>query len=222
MAIKGLIFDLDGVLVDTVPAHFRAWCRMFDEYGYAFGTREYRRLVDGRTRFDGARAVMTEHSDIEVRQAADKKNDYYVEMIERGEFQVFDTAVALVRQSQAIGLKLAAASSSANVRSVLEKANLMDAFTVVVGGDDVEKGKPSPDIFLAASDGLGLSVAECVVIEDSASGVEAAKRGGFTCIGLVHDDHAEELPNADIVVSSLAELDLEQLVAHRPTGATAR
>ena len=215
MGIMGIIFDLDGVLVDTVPAHFSAWQRMFNEYGYEFGKREYRRLVDGRPRFDGARAVMTEHSDTEIRHAADKKNGYYIEMIERGEFRVFETAVALIRQCQAIGLKLAAASSSANVRTVLEKADLIDAFAVVVGGDDVKNGKPNPDIFLAASTDLGLSVDECIVIEDSSSGVEAAKRGGFTCIGLRHGDHAEELSGADIVVSSLAELDLEQLVRHR-------
>ncbi len=220
MRIKGLIFDLDGVLVDTVPAHFRAWTRMFNEYGYEFGTKDYRSLVDGRPRFDGARAVMNRHSDSEVRKAADKKNDYYVEMIERGEFQVFDAAIALVRQCQALGLKLAAASSSANVRAVLEKANLIDAFSVVVGGDEVERGKPNPDIFLTASNGLGLSIDECIVIEDSSSGVEAAKRGGFTCIGLLHDDHDEELAGADIVVSSLADLSLEQLVRNELTGAT--
>ncbi len=212
MRIKGLIFDLDGVLVDTVPTHFRAWQRMFNEYGYEFGTREYRSLVDGRPRFDGARAIMTEHSDTEIRHAANKKNDYYVEMIERGEFQVFETAVDLVRQSQAMGLKLAAASSSANVRSVLEKANLIQAFPVVVGGDDVENGKPSPDIFLTASERLGLPVNECIVVEDSSSGVQAAKSGGFVCVGVLHEDHTEELSGADLVVSSLAELDLQQLV----------
>lgn len=212
MGIKGIIFDLDGVLVDTVPAHFNAWQRMFNEYGYKFDMREYRRKVDGKPRYDGARAVMTEHSDVDIKEAADKKNEYYAELIERGEFRVFDTALTLVRQCQEMGLKLATASSSANVRNVLEKANLIQAFPVVVGGDDVENGKPDPDIFLVASNGLGLSVDECIVIEDSSSGVQAAKSGGFMCIGLLHGDHAEELPGADIVVSSLAELDLEQLI----------
>jgi beta-phosphoglucomutase family hydrolase len=211
MPIKGLIFDLDGVLVDTVPAHFAAWQRMFEEYGYAFGRKEYRDLVDGRPRFDGARAVMTSHSDPEVREAANKKNGYYVEMIERGEFNVFDTAVTLVRQCQAKGYSLAAASSSANVRTVLEKAGLLDAFPVVVGGDDIEHGKPAPDIFLTAAEGLGLAVEECVVIEDSSSGVRAAKNGGFYCVGLLHDDHVDELAGADQVVSSLADLDIKQI-----------
>ncbi|WP_298854297.1 HAD family phosphatase [uncultured Ruegeria sp.] len=210
MPIKGLIFDLDGVLVDTVPAHFAAWKRMFEEYGYEFGKPEYRHLVDGRPRYDGARAVMTQHSDEEVRTAADKKNDYYVEMIERGEFRVFDAAVHLVKQCQSKAYGLAAASSSANVRAVLEKAGLLDAFPVIIGGDDIEKGKPNPDIFLAAAGGLGLNVDECVVIEDSKSGVEAAKNGGFFCVGLLHEDHESELSAADCVISSLTEFDIEQ------------
>lgn len=213
MKIKGLIFDLDGVLVDTVPAHFAAWKRMFEDHGYLFGKTEYRELVDGRPRFDGARAVMSRHSDVEVKRAADMKNDYYVDMIERGEFRVFDEAVALVRQSQSRGLKLAAASSSANVRTVLQKADLLEAFSVVIGGDDIERGKPHPDIFLTAAEGLGLDVEECVVIEDSTSGVNAAKAGGFYCVGLVLDAQSESLPAADRIINSLNELDVDELAA---------
>lgn len=219
MPIKGLIFDLDGVLVDTVPVHFSAWSRMLEEHGYKFGKREYRNLVDGRPRFDGARAVMANHSEQEVRVAADKKNEYYVEAIDRGEFKVFEAAVTLVRQSLADGYVLAAASSSANVRTVLEKAGLLDAFSVVVGGDDVENGKPHPDIFLTAAEGLGLSVGECIVIEDSSSGVQAAKNGGFYCVGLQHEDHADDLQGADEIISSLSDLNIEQIkvsVAKQP------
>ncbi len=208
MRIKGLIFDLDGVLVDTVPAHFAAWKRMFEGHGYKFGNAEYRDLVDGRLRYDGARAVMLRHSDSDVRRAADMKNDYYVDMIDRGQFQVFGEAVDFVRQCQAQGLGLAVASSSTNVRAVLEKAGLLDAFQVVIGGDEIAKGKPSPEIFLLAAEGLGLAVQECIIIEDSASGVQAAKAGGFYCVGLVHDDRSGELPGADRTVSSLSELDL--------------
>lgn len=213
MPIKGLIFDLDGVLVDTVPVHFSAWSRMFKEYGYEFGKQEYRNLVDGRPRFDGARAVMVNHSENQIREAANKKNDYYVEAIDRGDFQVFDAAVALVRKSLAEGYGLAAASSSVNVRTVLEKAGLLDAFSVVVGGDDVENGKPNPDIFLAAASGLSLKVEECIVIEDSSSGVQAAKNGGFYCVGLQNDDHAADLLGADEIVSSLADFKIDQIAA---------
>ena len=211
MRIKGILFDLDGVLVDTVPAHFAAWKRMFQDYGYEFGIKEYKALVDGLPRYDGARAVMERHSDDEVRHAANKKNDYFVEKIERGKFRVFDEAVALVRECQTKGLGLAVVSSSVNVRTVLDNAGLLDAFPVVIGGDDIERGKPDPDIFLLAAEKLGLSVNECAVVEDSKSGVQAAKAGGFYCIGLVHGGTPEDLPGADRIVGSLDELDIELL-----------
>ena len=156
---------------------------------------------------------MVNHSEKQIREAANKKNDYYVEAIDRGDFQVFDAAVALVRKSLAEGYGLAAASSSVNVRTVLEKAGLLDAFSVVIGGDDVENGKPNPDIFLKAASGLGLKVEECVVIEDSSSGVQAAKNGGFYCVGLQNEDHAGDLLGADEIVSSLADLKIDQIEA---------
>lgn len=212
MALKGIIFDLDGVLVDTVPAHFRAWQRMFNEYGYAFDQDQYRALVDGRPRFDGARAVMTRHSDDEVRIAADRKNDYLVAMIERGEFRVFDAALRFIHDCISHDLILAAASSSQNVQTVLSKAKMQDYFSVVIGGDEVDHGKPEPDIFLAAAEQMGLAPAECVVIEDSVFGVQAAKAGGFHCVGLAESGNAALLSGADIVqTKALDTLTFERL-----------
>ncbi len=224
MSLKGLIFDLDGVLVDTVPTHFAAWSRMFHEYGYEFGKPEYRALVDGRPRYDGARAVMTNHSDEEVIEAANLKNRYYVEMIERGEFQTFESAINLVRKCVAEGYLLAAASSSANVRRVLEIVGILDAFSMVVGGDDVTKGKPNPEIFQVAAAGLGLDVSECLVIEDSVSGILAAKTGDFYCLGLAHGEDDGDLGRADRIITSLDEIDLSELsslFSANPSRATA-
>ena len=186
---------------------------MFHEYGYEFGKPDYRALVDGRPRYDGARAVMVNHSDAEVAEAANLKNAYYVEMIEGGEFRTFESAMTLVRKCAADGYRLAAASSSANVRRVLEIVGILDLFEVVIGGDDVANGKPNPDIFLAASSGMGLNVDECVVIEDSASGVLAAKNGGFYCIGLAHGEDDGDLGRADRIISSLDEIELKALSA---------
>ncbi len=211
MALKGLIFDLDGVLVDTVPAHYEAWRRMFREYGYPFGPREYRTQVDGLRRFEGARAVMYDAPKERVAQAADRKNRYYLELIEQGQFKIFETSVRFVRQCEERGLRLAAASSSVNVRHILDKAGILDAFAQVIGGHDVENGKPDPEIFLSAARGLGVPVRECVVFEDAASGVLAAKRGGFYCVGVGDDNDTADLKLADEIVKNLGEIDIESL-----------
>ena len=208
MTIKGLIFDLDGVLVDTVPTHFEAWSQMFTEYGYAFDQAIYREHVDGRLRRDGARAVMVDHSEDEIVEASDRKNEYYLERIRAGQFVVFEAAADYVRACKKAGLKLAAASSSANVRYILEKADLIDEFDVVLGGHQVTKGKPDPEIFVSAAAQLGLSVDECVVFEDSEFGVRAAKDGGFFCVGVADETNHADLSLADTIVASVADFSV--------------
>ena len=211
MALKGLIFDLDGVLVDTVPAHYAAWHRMFVEYGYEFGPRKYREQVDGLRRFEGARAVMCDAPTERVAEAADLKNRYYRELIEQGQFNIFECSVQFIRHCEQCGLRLAVASSSGNVRYILQKARILDAFTVVIGGDDVVNGKPDPEIFLAAAKGLSASVRECVVFEDAVSGVLAAKRGGFYCVGVRDNDDSGDLALADEIVATLGAINIERL-----------
>jgi beta-phosphoglucomutase family hydrolase len=210
MPLKGLIFDLDGVLVDTVPAHYEAWHRMFTEYGYEFGPRDYREKVDGLLRQDGVRAVMRNAPQGRIEEAADLKNRYYRELIEQGRFRIFESSIWFVRRCEAQGLRLAIASSSVNVRFILQKVGIADAFQMVVGGDDVENGKPDPEIFLTAARGLGLAVADCIVFEDAASGVIAAKRGGFYCVG-IGDAGSEDLAEADEIAADLGMVDLDCL-----------
>lgn len=208
MSVKGLIFDLDGVLVDTIPTHFAAWSQMFHEYGYAFDQVVYRDLVDGRLRLDGARAVMVDHSEEVIIHAANQKNAYYLNMIENGKFVVFEQATAYLERCKKAGHKLAAASSSANVTYILEKAGIIDLFDVVLGGHQVTYGKPHPEIFTKAAMQLNLPISDCIVFEDSEFGVKAAHDGGFYCVGVSDDTNDADLSLADVVVSSIADFPL--------------
>lgn len=213
--LKGVIFDLDGVIADTVPAHYAAWKRMFEEEGYAFDDQVYHDKVDGRRRFDGALAVMVDATPDRVSAAAARKDAYFLAQIEQGQFEVFADTLDFLRACRAEGIVLATASSSRNVRLVLEKAGIADEFAAIVGGDDVANGKPNPDIFLLAAERLGMASDACIVIEDAISGVAAAKTGGFFCIGIDRSGQSQRLAGADLIVASLSELrpcEIEKLM----------
>ncbi|MFQ5966115.1 MAG: HAD family hydrolase [Acidimicrobiia bacterium] len=211
MSLRGLIFDVDGVLTDTVPLHYEAWKRMFSEFGYSFNPDIYRAKVDGKSRLDGVRGVMADATEDVITRAGEIKQGYYLEQLESVELSPFSDAARLVHHAASAGLRLAAASGSRNSPQVLRKIGLIDQMAAVVTGGDVPHGKPEPDIFLEAAARMSLEPTTCVVFEDAEAGVEAAKRGGFSCVGVDRDGGGQFLAGADMVVASLDEIDLDSL-----------
>jgi beta-phosphoglucomutase len=210
--IKGAIFDLDGVIVNTVPLHFQAWKKMFEEYGHPFTMADYLAKVDGRPRLEGAAAILGSLSPEEIRKAGEKKQSYYLGFLESEPIEIFQSTVKLIREMKARGMKLAAASSSKNALRILKKIDLYDIFDANVSGGDFKKGKPNPEIFLTAASRLGLSPGQCVVFEDARSGVQAAMRGGFPCVGIDRHNHPGVLKGADRIVKDLAEIALAEVL----------
>lgn len=211
MPLQGIVLDLDGVLVDTVPAHYAAWRRLFSEEGYFFDERVYHDKVDGRRRQDGVAAVMKNADPARIAAAGERKDSYFLDLIEQGRFKVFDGSLAFLAGCRAAGYRLATASSSRNVRHILEKAGIVDYFSAIVGGDDVERGKPDPSIFLTAAARIGLDPSNCIVVEDAISGVKAAKAGGFFCLGIDRTGQPWRLEGADMIVKDLGDVDLDSL-----------
>lgn len=211
MTLKGIIFDLDGVLVDTVPAHFAAWLRVFTEEGYAFDDAVYQEKVDGKRREDGVASVMVGADRSRQLAVAERKDRYFIEQIEQDKFRVFEGSLRFLTSCHQAGIKLATASSSKNVRYILARAKLQEFFSAIVGGDEVSKGKPDPAIFLTAADRLGLDTQSCIVVEDAVSGVEAAKAAHFYCIGVERGVPSSRLSRADMVVPDLGDVDLARL-----------
>lgn len=212
MGIKGAIFDLDGVIVNTVPLHFKAWKRMFEGYGHAFSMEDYLAKVDGRPRLEGAAAILTELSPEEIEKAGNKKQGYYLELLDQEPVEIFESSVKIIKEMKNRKIKLAAASSSKNAVRILKKINLYDIFDTNVSGADFEKGKPDPEIFLTAASRLGLKPEECVVFEDAKSGVEAAHRGNFYCVAVDRHNNPEVLKSADKIVKDLSEITLEEIL----------
>ncbi len=212
MVLKGAIFDLDGVIVNTINLHFKAWQKMFCEYGEKFDFTDYKAKVDGIPRIAGAKAILKNLTDKEIEEAAARKQKYFLEFLDNQEETiVYQDTLDLIEKLKNKGVKIAVISSSKSCRYILDKAGLTAKFEVILGGGDVKNGKPHPDIFLIAAKQLGLKPAECIVFEDAVLGVVAAKRAGIKCVGI--DRHGDEsrLAEADMVVSNLKSVDICEL-----------
>ena len=180
--IKGLIFDLDGVLVFTDKFHYQAWKTMADELGVYFDETINHRLR-GVSRMDSLEIILERYEgpDLSLREKeklAEKKNEIYRTLLESMTpddvtKEVRDTLTKLREK----GYKLAIGSSSKNAKFILEKVELKDAFDAISDGNNITKSKPDPEVFLKAAEYLGLPPKACMVVEDAEAGIEAAKKG---------------------------------------------
>jgi beta-phosphoglucomutase len=207
------IFDMDGVVVETVQMHFQAWKRMFEEHGKPFTFDEYKAKVDGIPRRDGARAILGGLSQEELDRACDIKQGYFLEFLEKEKVPAYAGTVALIRAIRASGHKAALISSSKNLPRIIASAGVADIWDSIVNGSEITRGKPDPQIFLMAAERLGAKPADCVVFEDAVQGVEAAKRGGMKCVGIDRYGSPARLSKADVVVSDLSEINVAGLDA---------
>lgn len=247
---SGAIFDVDGVLVDS--PHERAWREALRDLmegpwsdirdgttwaPEAFTPQLYQRGVAGKPRMSGALAALeyfaVPQAQTRVEEYAERKQAMVVELIEAGEFTAFPDALRFVLAVKALGVGVAAASSSKNAGMLLEQirldefasddgsehdfllpgVRLLDIFDVDVSGREFAQGKPHPEMFLTAARELGRPPEECFVIEDAVSGVQAAKAGGMSALGVARAGDYDLLvaAQADLVVTSLDDVDLGAL-----------
>jgi len=238
--LKGVIFDMDGVIADTVKLHRQAWEEMFNEYLKARSEQEkepfnpfdpfgdFQQYMDGKPRFEGvmsflkSRGVQLPHGaeddppDAEtICGLGNKKNEIFLKKLKDQGPEVYDAAVCFVKSLKAGGVRVGVTSSSRNCKLVLEMAGLDDLFETRVDGQTARQAglaaKPEPDIFVRAAQALGLRPGECVVVDDSISGVQAGAKGNFALvIGLARSEDGRLLQRfgADMVVSDLNELSV--------------
>ena len=207
--IKGLIFDLDGVLVFTDKFHYQAWKTMADELGVYFDETINHRLR-GVSRMDSLEIILERYEgpDLSLREKeklAEKKNEIYRTLLESMTpddvtKEVRDTLTKLREK----GYKLAIGSSSKNAKFILEKVELKDAFDAISDGNNITKSKPDPEVFLKAAEYLGLPPKACMVVEDAEAGIEAAKKGGMYAAGI---GEAAKSINADEPLKTFSELE---------------
>ena len=228
---RACLFDLDGVLIQTLPLHKKAWKETFDPLLAGAGQppftdEDYLRHVDGKRRADGVRDFLAsrgleypegepddEPGNDTIAGIGNRKNELVLDVMENEGVQTYDGSVRFLRLARDTGLAIGVVTASANGERALETAGLAELVDVridgVVAARDELRGKPAPDTFLAGAEALGVEPAHAVVFEDALSGVEAGRAGGFAMvIGVDRGDNGEGLKEhgADVVVTDLAQL----------------
>jgi beta-phosphoglucomutase len=209
-----VIFDMDGVLVDSYQAHFESWQRTYGEIGIEYSESAF--AADfGRRSFDILRRTLgDELTDDRANELDGRKEAIYRDIL-REAFPAMDGAAELLESLAADGFRLAIGSSGPpeNVALVLEQLPGAEHFAATVTGADVTRGKPDPQVFLIAAERLGVPPAACAVVEDALHGITAAKRAGMVAIALTGTLERDELGEADAVVDSLRQLSAERIRA---------
>lgn len=211
----GVIFDMDGVLVDSYQAHFHSWQRLGELHGLTMTAQQFAATF-GRTSRD-----IIEHlwpgaaSPAQVPEWDRQKEAIYREII-TADFPEMPGAGELVGSLSTAGFKMAIGSSGPpeNVAAVLARLPNASCIAAAVTGLEVTRGKPDPEVFLKAAQKLGLSPSRCAVLEDAPAGLEAARRAGMTAIALTGTAPAATLAlRAHLVVDRLADLTPARIAA---------
>lgn len=211
--LAGIIFDLDGVIVDSHAAHMQAWKEFFQSIGKEVSDEELSFVVDGRKREDILRHFLGELSRERIEQYGARKEALFFGHARKigtipGVLEFLDTS-----QDEGLQVGLASSAGRARVEYMLKDLGLGSRFRVVVSGDDVVAGKPDPAIFHLAAEGLSLSPDKLLVCEDAVCGVAAAKAAGMKCMAVASNGRSELLKaaGADHVVPDFRSASLAEL-----------
>lgn len=189
MDIKGIIFDLDGVIVFTDHYHYLAWKMIADEMNIYFDETINNRLR-GVSRMESLEIILENYhgaplSDEEKVSLAEKKNNFYRELLQQMSPESVAPEVRYTLQTlRERSYKLSIGSSSKNTKTILERVNLTDAFDAISDGTNITRSKPDPEVFLKAAQFLGLESETCAVIEDAFAGIDAACAAGMISVGI--------------------------------------
>lgn len=188
MAIKAVIFDLDGVIVTTDDYHYEAWKMVADEENIYFD-KEINERLRGVSRMESLEIILEKslkkYSSKEKDNLAKKKNEYYKTLLKNlSTRDILPGVIKLLEILKEKNIKTAIGSSSKNTMMILNKIEMTNYFDVVVDGTMIKESKPNPEVFIKAANLLGISYDSCLVIEDADAGVKAAKNAGMKVLGV--------------------------------------
>jgi HAD superfamily hydrolase (TIGR01509 family) len=210
---RGVIFDLDGVIVDSHPLHKRAWRSFLAYVGKEVTESELEFILEGRPRREILIYFLGELSDAEIQEYGNKKDEFFRQV--SSDLKPISGSVEFIKNLKRAEFCMGVATSASRQRArwTLQQLDVEECFEVVVTGDDVVKGKPDPAIYRVAAERLSLSPEFLFAIEDSVSGLRSAKSAGFRCIGIAVPENADPLikAGAEHVVPNLVNLSLRDL-----------
>ncbi|EGO6706269.1 beta-phosphoglucomutase [Enterococcus faecalis] len=211
----GFIFDLDGVITDTAKFHYQAWKALADSLGISID-ETFNETLKGISRMDSLDRILAHghrenaFTPAEKEALAQQKNDHYVQLLEHLTTEdVLPGVVPLLQQAQAHHIPCAVASASKNAPLILEKLGVRAYFATIVDPDSLSKGKPDPEIFLAAADSIGVLPQNAIGFEDAQSGIDGLKAAGIYAVGMSAN---QSLLGADMQVSEMTELSVDALL----------
>ena len=212
MRIKGCIFDLDGVIVDTAKYHYLAWKKLATLLNINFSEEDNERLkgVSRMASLDIILEIGNRVIDDKTKEEyASLKNKWYLDYINRMmPDEILPGSLEFISELKNSGIKVALGSASRNTPLILERLGIGRLFDGVADGNNVSKAKPDPEVFITAAKLVGVQPEECIVFEDAVAGVEAALNAGMHCVGIGSE---KTLKDAHFVVSGLDKMNLKKL-----------
>ncbi|TNF73130.1 MAG: beta-phosphoglucomutase [Bacteroidetes bacterium] len=210
--MKGFIFDLDGVIVDTAKYHYLAWKHLADQLGIPFSEEDNERFKGVSRR--RCLEILLEMGGMEVPQIQfdawlqEKNEDYLRYISQMDSSEILPDVPRVLDYLRGKDIPMALGSASKNAKAILEKVELTSYFRTIVDGTEVAKAKPDPEVFLIAAYRLKIPPADCVVLEDALAGIEAANSAGMYSIGI---GDPKVLFEADRVFRDFTQIELDYL-----------
>lgn len=212
--IKAVIFDLDGVIVDTARFHYIAWKQLADQLGFDF-TLGHNELLKGIGRLESLDILLSIgkiNASVEQKNMwAQQKNAAYIALCNQMKTgDVLPGVLDFLEDLRINDIKIALGSASKNAPLILEHTGITPYFDAIVDGNSISRGKPDPQVFLLGAEELGVFPSECIVFEDALAGIQAAKTAGMTAIGV---GSPENLPGADSYINGFKDLKWKNIVS---------
>ena len=208
---RGVIFDMDGVLIDSHPIHKKVWSQFLASVNRPVSDDELDFVLDGRKREEILRHFLGDLSEDRLKEYGRRKDELYAESSK--DLRTIAGVEEFLASLEAAGLLMAVGTSASfqRARDTLAVLGILPRFSALVTGNDVANGKPDPEIFLRAAERLNLAARNLLVVEDAVSGVNAAKAAGMKCLGIAANGRGGDLraAGADHVIPDYSEISLQ-------------